>query len=107
MGEFRGVGGRGGGVGVGVEEGGGLCCSGVVLCWCYFEGRTCVEDSLGQDGAELGHDVVVLVVDDLGVELPELVDLGQRGQQGEAGQHKHWWRCWCVGIVSYFIKGQK
>lgn len=46
---------------------------------------TCVEDSLGQDGAELGHDVVVLVVDDLGVELPELVDLGQRGQQGETG----------------------
>lgn len=49
-------------------------------CWGYLERPTCVEDSLGQDGAELGHDVVVLVVDDLGVELPELVDLGQRGE---------------------------
>lgn len=45
-----------------------------------MERPTCVEDSLGQDGAELGHDVVVLVVDDLGVELPELVDLRQRGE---------------------------
>lgn len=25
---------------------------------------TCIEDSLSQDGTELGHDVIVLVVDD-------------------------------------------
>lgn len=47
----------------------------VVLSWSFFKGRTCIEDSLGQDGAKLGHDVVMLVIDDLGVKLPELVDL--------------------------------
>ena len=36
---------------------------------------TRIQDALGQDGSELGHDVVVLVVDHLGVQLSELVHL--------------------------------
>lgn len=64
-----------------------------------MEGLTCVEDSLGQDSAELGHDVVVFVIDDLGVELPELVDLGERGQWGETGED---W-CWCRDSILGFV----
>lgn len=39
--------------------------------------QTCIEDSLGQDGTELGHNVIVLVVYHLCIKLPELVDLKQ------------------------------
>lgn len=39
---------------------------------------TCVDDALGEDGAELGHDVLVLVHDDLGVQRPELLDLKKK-----------------------------
>ena len=34
-----------------------------------------VDDALGEDGAELGHDVVVLVGDDLSIEGAEVLDL--------------------------------
>ena len=36
---------------------------------------TRIQNALGQDGSELGHDVIVLVVDHLGVQLSELVHL--------------------------------
>lgn len=35
-----------------------------------------VDDSLGQDGAELSHNVLVLLPDELGVHGPEALDLG-------------------------------
>lgn len=34
--------------------------------------RTCIDDTLGHDGAELGHHVFVLVADDLGIQLAEV-----------------------------------
>lgn len=42
---------------------------------------TCIQDSLGQDGTKLGHNVVMLIVDHLCVKLPELVHLNGEGNE--------------------------
>lgn len=43
---------------------------------------TRIEDSLSQDGAKLGHDIIVLVIDHLRIKLPELVHLKEKKKQG-------------------------
>ena len=58
---------------------------------------TCIYDSLGQDGAELGDDVFVFVGDDLGVDFTELRHFGHRvlgllNQHQRAGDQGALWK---------------
>lgn len=45
---------------------------------------TCIQYALGQNGAKFGHDVIVLVIDDFGIQLPELIHLRKQGGELES-----------------------
>lgn len=36
---------------------------------------TCIQYALGQNSAKLGHDIIMFIIDDFGIQLPELIHL--------------------------------
>jgi hypothetical protein len=36
---------------------------------------TCIQYALGQNSAKFGHDIIMFVIDDFGIQLPELIHL--------------------------------
>ena len=39
---------------------------------------TCIQYALGQNSAKFGHDIIMFVIDDFGIQLPELIHLWTR-----------------------------
>lgn len=58
------------------------------MCYALFVWiLTRIKDSLSQDGAKLGHDIIVLVIDHLRIKLPELVYLKKKKKGKKQGMY--------------------
>lgn len=42
---------------------------------------TCIQNALGQNGAKLGHNIIMLIIDDFGVQLSELIHLEEEDKE--------------------------
>lgn len=42
---------------------------------------TCVQYALGQNSAKLGHDIIMFIIDDFGIQLSELIHLKEQEKE--------------------------
>ena len=42
---------------------------------------TCIQYALGQNSAKLGHDIIMFIIDDFGIQLSELIHLKEQEKE--------------------------
>lgn len=52
---------------------------------------TCIQYALGQNSTKLGHDIIMLIIDDFGIQLSELIHLKEQQRELQSKSIHLWY----------------